>query len=458
MKNVLYAPKMNLTLISISKITDAGLLVTFFHNSCTISNSSGKILGVIPKRNGLYYVSGPNSPPSGDQIRSESALFASTEQVSLFDLHRRLGHLAQSSVKKMLAKGHLSGFTLDPTSDSDQFCEICASSKASIAPIPTKRSSPEATKFGDVIHTDLWGPAPVRTYDGKSYYISFTDEATRDTFIYLLRSKSDALSIYKKFCAYLLTQHGIRVKTLQSDRGGEYLSADFTKFLELEGTTRRLTVHDTPSQNGIAERLNRTLIERVRAILNDSGLPHFLWGVALSHINWLKRRTLTRVRDGATPYELSTGLKPDLRFVPVWGSKVIVHSDSGSKLDSRGLSGRWVGFSMMSKGHKIYWPTRRTVSVERNVTMVPTKVVEFRSRFQGEYIPISFDEMQCSESSSTPSTPLNISTHSSPLSPPTPLPSTSSETIHSDLILSEVEAVAPFIPSVTITEAPLPSV
>ena len=119
LKNVLYAPKMNLTLISISKITNAGLLVTFFHNSCTISNSSGKILGVIPKRNGLYYVSGPNSPPSGDQIRSESALFASTEQVSLFDLHRRLGHLAQSSVKKMLAKGHLSGFTLDPTSDSD---------------------------------------------------------------------------------------------------------------------------------------------------------------------------------------------------------------------------------------------------------------------------------------------------------------------------------------------------
>ena len=142
-----------------------------------------------------------------------------------------------------------------------------------------------------------------------------------------------------------MTQHGIRVKTLQSDRGGEYLSADFTKFLELEGTTRRLTVHDTPSQNGIAERLNRTLIERVRAILNDSGLPHFLWGVALSHINWLKCQTLTRVRDGATPYELSTGLKPDLRFVPVWGSKVIVHSDSGSKLDSRGLSGRWVGFS-----------------------------------------------------------------------------------------------------------------
>ena len=90
--------------------------------------------------------------------------------------------------------------------------------------------------------------------------------------------------------------------------------------------------------------------------------------------------------------------------------------------------------------------------------MVPTKVVEFRSRFQGEYIPISFDEMQRSESSSTPSTPLNISTHSSPLSPPTPLPLTSSETIHSDPITSEVEAVAPSIPSVTVTEAPLPSV
>ena len=217
LKNVLYAPQMNMTLISIGRIVDAGMLVTFTpEGTCRITDASGNCRGIIPKKGGLYFITGRTS---------DAALTANSETVSLFELHRRLGHVAQSTVKSMYSKGLLPGYTLDPGSKIE-FCRICTDSKITIAPIPTKRSTPEATAFGDVIHTDVWGPAQVQTYDGKSYYVSFTDEATRDTFIYLLRVKSDVFSTYKKFCAYLLTNHNVHVKVLQSDRGGEYLSAN----------------------------------------------------------------------------------------------------------------------------------------------------------------------------------------------------------------------------------------
>jgi len=70
---------------------------------------------------------------------------------------------------------------------------------------------------------------------------------------------------------------------LQPDRGGEYLSNAFSKHLADAGTARRLTIHDSPQLNGVAEHLNCTLVEKVRALLHMAGLPQNLWGEALRH-------------------------------------------------------------------------------------------------------------------------------------------------------------------------------
>ena len=85
--------------------------------------------------------------------------------------------------------------------------------------------------------------------------------------IYLLTNKSNAFDAYKTFVAWVETQLMKKIKILHSDRGGEYLSKEFTSFLNKKGTERKLTVHDMPEENGVAERLNRTLVERVRAML-----------------------------------------------------------------------------------------------------------------------------------------------------------------------------------------------
>ena len=129
---------------------------------------------------------------------------------------------------------------------------------------------------GDEIHSDLWGPAPVETIARKKYYISFTDDYSRYTTIYFLQTKDETFSSYQLYEAWLLTQHHICIKCLRSDRGGEYLSEEFSNHLKKQGTIRKLTVHDTLEHNGVAECLNCTILKKVRATFHDSRLPKLL--------------------------------------------------------------------------------------------------------------------------------------------------------------------------------------
>ena len=112
--------------------------------------------------------------------------------------------------------------------------------------------------------------------------------------VYLLVHKSDALHAYLSFEAWMKTQHGYRIKCLCSDQGGECLSNKFSNYLTTHGIEHWLTMHDTLEQNGVAKRLNCTLLERVHAMLHSAQLPKNLWGEALAHNVWLKNHTSTQ--------------------------------------------------------------------------------------------------------------------------------------------------------------------
>jgi len=156
---------------------------------------------------------------------------------------------------------------------------------------------------------------------GHAYFITFTDEATRYTVMFLMRHKSKAFDAYKVFEAWATTQqHCTAIKALRSDRGGEYLRKAFDKHLAQAGTARRLTTHDTPQLNGITEHLNRTLMERVHALEYQTGLPTSLWGEALRHTTWLKNRLATHSLNGKTPFEALYGRPPNLSALCTWGS------------------------------------------------------------------------------------------------------------------------------------------
>jgi hypothetical protein len=109
-------------------------------------------------------------------------------------------------------------------------------------------------------------------------------------------------------------------------------------------------------------------MEKVCAMLHDSDLLKFLWAEVTAHAVYLKTRTWTRAIGNTMPYEILYGCKLDVGNLHLWGCKVRVHNPGGSKLDSRSSVGRWMGFDAETKdGHRIYWPEKRMVSVERSV-------------------------------------------------------------------------------------------
>ena len=202
----------------------------------------------------------------------------------------------------------------------------------------------------------------------KHYYVSFTDDYSRYSNVYFLHSKDETFNAYRIYEAWLSNQHKARIKCLHSDRGGEYLSDEFSTHLKKAGTVRKLTVHDTPEHNGVVERLNRTILEKVRAMLYESDMPKFLWAEAVAHAVYLKNRMWTRTIGDTTPFKLLNRQKPNIGNLHPWGCKVRVHDTAGSKLDGRSSIGSWMGFDAETKeGHRIYWPEKRMVTVERNV-------------------------------------------------------------------------------------------
>ena len=122
-------------------------------------------------------------------------------------------------------------------------------------------------------------------------------------------------------------QHGVKIKHLQTNHGGEYLSEEFTNHLKSKGTVRSLTVHDMLEENGVSEWLNCILLEHARVMHLTAGLPKFLWAESVQHAVWLKDRTSTCALDGKTPYEMVHGIKPDLADLPEWGTKLFVFKE-----------------------------------------------------------------------------------------------------------------------------------
>jgi hypothetical protein len=333
------------TLVSIGRIDGAGYYSTFGGGRCIIKDNTGKIIGDIPKSRNLYRV--VHEPPN------ESASIA-IEKLTVNELHRRMNHISKTIAKRLVSKGFVTGIRLDLTVP-DKFCESCAHAKSTCKPIPAEHEGKRATAYGEEVHSDIWGPAPVEAHGGCRYAVTYTDNATRETHLYLLRHKSEQPEAYYKYKVFIRNQHDTSIKALNTDRSGEYMGDDFVAHLESKGTRQKLSVHDTHEEAGVSECLNRRLFEKVRAMLHASGLPKFLWGESVRHVVWLKNHTSTKALGGRTPFEAVTGSKPDLRGLPEWGCRVSVHDATGTKLDTRATIGYWVGYDSRSKGHHFFF-------------------------------------------------------------------------------------------------------
>lgn len=180
--------------------------------------------------------------------------------------HLRYGHL---NVKGMVVG-------LQKIKELD-FSEGCVYGKQCRASFPVGKSW-RALVGLELVHTDLCGPMKTESLGGSRYFLLFTDDFTRMSWVYFLKLKSEAFEHFKQFKALVENQSGRRIITLRTDREGEFMSDQFNALCDEHDIHRDLTAPYTPEQNGVAERKNRTVVEMARSMLKAKGLSNEFWG------------------------------------------------------------------------------------------------------------------------------------------------------------------------------------
>jgi len=204
---------------------------------------------------------------------------------------------------------------------------------------------------------------------GKARYIvTFVDDYSRWCEIRLLKRKDKVLTAFKDFKAMAERLHGRKIIFLQTDNGKEYINATFDDFLRENGIRRRLTITHMPEQNGVAERMNRTLLDMTRCLLIESQLPTSFWGEA----NYLRNRCPSKSLGGKTPYEKWTGSVPDISHLQPFGTEVYTldRDPTKGKLDPRSRKGVLVGYSDESKGYRVWLTEEKKIDITRDVKFV----------------------------------------------------------------------------------------
>ena len=335
--SVLYTPECPFNLISISKITRTlNCSITFSDKFVTLQDrSTGKTIGIGRESQGLYHLTSDSSP----------AVCISTDAPLL--IHNRLGHPSLSKFQKMVPR--FSTLSSLP-------CESCQLGKHTRVSFPKRLNNRAKSPF-ELVHTDVWGPCRTASTLGFQYFVTFIDDYSRCTWLFLMKNRAELFSIFQKFYTEIQTQFNISIRVLRSDNAREYFSAQFTSFMSHHGILHQSSCAHTPQQNGVAERKNRHLVETARTLLLHSHVPFRFWGDAVLTACYLINRMPSSVLHDQIPHSL---LFPDqpLYFLPprVFGCTCFVHilTPGQDKLSAKAMKCLFLGYSRLQKGYRCY--------------------------------------------------------------------------------------------------------
>src|SRR5207249_5721498 len=144
---------------------------------------------------------------------------------------------------------------------------------------------------------DVARPKRTKSLNGARYFVVFVDDKSRMSEVRFLREKGEAYEAFVSFKNLVENQTGRRIKTVMSDNGLEFCNKRFDELLQKSGIKRRLTIPHTPQQNGVAERMIRTLVDKARCLMIQSGLPPSFWAEAVATANHIHNRCPTRSLD-----------------------------------------------------------------------------------------------------------------------------------------------------------------
>ena len=354
--DVLYVPNLTRNLLSVAQLQEKGINIAMTERGLVLVDGEN-IVATASKRDRMYILDAMLPP-------GEMAFASTTEQRSQnreWLSHRRLGHPGKA-VTKQAASGLVEGVTEDAAAAG--VCEVCATCK-STRHIGHRKTERTGEKLA-LVHMDLWGPAQTPTYDGKRYMLTITDDHTRKVWVGILARKGDIASAFKTWKSSAELESGCRVKRIRSDNATEIIGQELRG--HIPGVTTEQSVPYTPEQNGVAERMNRTLIDKARCMVDDLGVNRELWGEAVKTAAMIRNCMPVRGMP-LTPEEAWSGRKPDLSHLRVFGARTFVHipkQRSNGKLEPRSWVGTLVGYTGRSI-FRVWNPQKRRVEASSHV-------------------------------------------------------------------------------------------
>ncbi|GJX24012.1 putative ribonuclease H-like domain-containing protein [Tanacetum coccineum] len=159
------------------------------------------------------------------------------------------------------------------------------------------------------------------------------------------------------------------------DNGTEFKNRVMLEFCGEKGIKQEFSNARTPQQNGVAERMNRTLIEAARTMLADSHLPTTFWAEAVNTACYTFNRVRVTKPQNKTPYELLFGHKPILSYIRPFGCHVTILNTLSplGKFDGKSDEGFLVGYSVNSKAFRVYNLVTKRVEVNLHVNFLEEK-------------------------------------------------------------------------------------
>ena len=309
-----------------------------------------------------------------ENVQSSQEVRMETSESNNFNYwHTTLAHIG---LKKLRYLNHLGVIQIDKFPQKIN-CEICSRSKMKRKQFARTKIN-KATRKLEVVCSDVCTVNSVSRTQ-KRYFVLFIDEYSKYVVGYTMRRKSEVFLYLKKYIEFVkLSQKKIigtieycwKPETIQSDHGGEFTSLELQEYLSENGVQFRSTPRHTPQLNGLSERYNQTILNMLRSVLKQAGLPHGFWNEAFRHVLFLLNRIPPSNNPETTPFEMwfeKPVQSQDFNRIHPFGCKTMFKKDSNIKLDDRAEVGFYLGYVPERQSHRVYCPIDRKIHNTRDL-------------------------------------------------------------------------------------------
>ena len=394
-RRVLFVPELMCSLLSVRSMTSNGHAAHFDNDGVTIiEKDTGTIAATATVFEDMYQI---DATPMGPRTlgllqKTTTPSLTANEQKSCKEVglymseggkqnvhgtvetwHQRLSHVGKDTIRLMVKRQLVDGIKLlDDVGHSKQ-CTSCVEGKMVKGIFPLSDIKTFAPL--ELVHSDIMGPMRTSTRMGANYVITIVDDFSRYSWVFLVKRRSDFSNAFLRWWPTAERQCGTQLKTLRSDRGGEYMAWNFQAQLSKRGVQHQPVVPYNPQQNGVAERYNRTLMDGARSLLANASLREKWWGDAVLYTSWTRNRIPhASLKNHISPHEKIWGKRPDLSLARVFGcmAQVLVPAHKLAKTESRALWAMFVGIEEGTKGWRFWNIDDQKDFVSRDATFYET--------------------------------------------------------------------------------------